>query len=40
MLGIDLGITLLSAENLRTGNGWKWFMRNAQIRRAMPDLFA
>jgi hypothetical protein len=40
VIGIDVGITLLSAENLRTGNVWKWFMRNRQIRRAMPQLFS
>ena len=40
VIGIDVGITLLSTENLRTGNVWKWFMRNRQIRRAMPQLFS
>jgi hypothetical protein len=35
VIGIDLGITLLSAENLRTGNVWRWFMRNQEIPRAM-----
>ena len=35
IIGIDQGITLLSAENLRTGNVWRWFMRNPEIRRAM-----
>jgi hypothetical protein len=35
VLGIDVGITLLSAENLRSGNVWRWFMRNAEIPRAM-----
>jgi hypothetical protein len=30
VIGIDVGITLLSAENLRTGNIWKWFMANAE----------
>ena len=35
VLGLDVGITLLSAENLRTGNLWKWFMRNLEIPRAM-----
>jgi len=35
VLGIDLGITLLSAENLRTGNVWKWFMSNPEPRRAL-----
>ena len=31
VIGIDLGITLLSAENARTGNVWRWFMRNPEI---------
>jgi hypothetical protein len=35
VIGINLGITLVSAENLRTGNVWRWFMRNAEITRAM-----
>jgi hypothetical protein len=35
VLGLDVGITLLSAENLRSGNLWKWFMRNPEIPRAM-----
>jgi len=39
VLGIDVGITLLSAENLRTGKVWNWFMRNRQIKRAMSELF-
>ena len=34
VIGIDIGITLLSAENLRTGNVWKWFMANAEASRA------
>lgn len=34
VIGIDIGITLLSAENLRTGNVWKWFMANAETQRA------
>ncbi|HET8675238.1 MAG TPA: glucoamylase family protein, partial [Blastocatellia bacterium] len=34
-IGIDLGITLLSAENMRSGNVWRWFMRNPEIPRAM-----
>jgi hypothetical protein len=37
VIGIDLGITLLSAENLRTGRVWGWFMRNEEIPRAMRD---
>ena len=35
VIGIDVGITLLSAENMRTGNVWRWFMRNRNIREAM-----
>jgi hypothetical protein len=35
VIGIDLGITLLSAENLRTGSVWRWFMGNAEIPKAM-----
>jgi hypothetical protein len=35
VLGIDAGITLLSAENLRTGNVWKWFMSNVEPERAL-----
>lgn len=35
VIGIDVGITLLSAENLRSGNVWRWFMRNGEIGRAM-----
>jgi hypothetical protein len=40
VLGIDAGITLLSAENLRTGKVWTWFMRNRQIKRAMGEIFS
>jgi hypothetical protein len=35
VVGIDLGITLLSAENLLTGNVWRWFMANPSMQRAM-----
>jgi hypothetical protein len=35
VIGIDVGMTLLSAENLRTGNVWKWFMRNQEIPSAL-----
>lgn len=34
VLGIDLGITLLSAENARTRHVWEWFMRNPEIQKA------
>jgi hypothetical protein len=34
VIGIDLGVTLLSAENLRTGHVWKWFMRSPEMAKA------
>jgi hypothetical protein len=34
-VGIDVGISLLAAENLRSGNIWKWFMANPEVRRGM-----
>jgi hypothetical protein len=34
VIGIDQGITLLSAENLLTGNVWRWFMAHPAIPRA------
>jgi hypothetical protein len=35
VIGIDVGITLLSAENLLTGNIWRWFMSDPAVPRAM-----
>lgn len=35
VIGIDVGITLLSAENLRSGAVWRWFMANKEIGSAM-----
>lgn len=35
VIGIDLGITLLAAENLRSGTVWQWFMRNQEIVRGL-----
>ena len=35
VIGIDVGITLLSAENLRTGKVWDWFMDNPEANRAL-----
>lgn len=34
-LGIDLGISIMMAENLRTGFAWNYFMRNPEIPHAM-----
>jgi hypothetical protein len=35
VIGIDVGITLLMAENIRTGFVWERFMKNDEMRRAM-----
>jgi len=34
-LGIDQGISVLMAENLRSGFVWHYFMKNGEVRRAM-----
>ncbi|MBV8073279.1 MAG: hypothetical protein JO270_25505 [Acidobacteriaceae bacterium] len=38
VVGIDLGISLLSMENLLTGNVWRWFMRNQYVQSAMERI--
>ena len=38
VIGINEGIVLLSAENLRTENVWRWFMQNTEIPRAMQRI--
>jgi hypothetical protein len=35
VVGIDTGITMLMAENLRTGFVWETFMKNPEARRGM-----
>lgn len=35
VIGIDVGITLVMAENLRSGLVWQSFMRAPEVRRAM-----
>ena len=35
VIGIDTGITLLMAENLRTGFVWDTFMKSPEARRGM-----
>jgi hypothetical protein len=35
VVGIDTGITLLMAENLRTGLIWKTFMQSPEVQRAL-----
>lgn len=39
VVGIDVGITLLSAENLRSGRVWHWFNRSSDVQRATEQLF-
>ena len=38
VLGIDLGITMLMAENHRTGLVWKTFMKNPEAQSAMQKV--
>ena len=38
VIGIDVGISLLSIENLLTGNVWRWFMRNQYIQSGMDRV--
>ena len=35
VIAIDVGITLLSAENLRTGTIWRWFTANPEVPAAL-----
>jgi hypothetical protein len=35
VIGINVGIILLSAENARSENVWRWFMLNPEIPRAL-----
>jgi hypothetical protein len=39
VLGIDQGVTLLSAENLRSRQVWKWFMASPVIQRGTGKVF-
>jgi hypothetical protein len=34
-MGLDVGITQLSAENLRHESVWRWFMENPEPQRAV-----
>ena len=38
VIGIDLGITLLSAENLRSSRVWSWFMQNPEVVSALDRV--
>jgi hypothetical protein len=37
MIGIDVGITMLMAENARTGFVWETFMKNPEAQRGMKN---
>jgi hypothetical protein len=37
VVGIDTGITMLMAENLRTGFVWETFMKSAEAQRGMAN---
>ena len=39
VVGIDVGIMLLSAENLRSRKVWDWFGQSPDIQRAMKQIF-
>ena len=38
VIGINAGIILLSAENMRTGKVWLWFMQNREIPLALERV--
>ena len=38
ILGIDQGISVLMAENLRSGFMWEYFMKNREITHAMSEV--
>lgn len=35
VIGIDVGVTMLMAENHRTGFVWELFMKNEEVQRSM-----
>lgn len=35
VIGIDLGIAMLSSENLRSESVWHWFMRDIEIKKGL-----
>ncbi len=38
VLGIDLGITMVMAENARSGLVWSTFMKNKEMQGAMAKV--
>jgi len=39
VVGVNVGIMLLSAENLRSGRVWRWFGQSRDVQRAMRQIF-
>ena len=35
VVGIDVGISLLSLDNLQTGNTWRWFMHSPYVQNGL-----
>ena len=38
VIGIDVGVTMLMAENQRTGLNWNTFMKNTEAQSAMQKV--
>jgi hypothetical protein len=38
VIGINVGIILLSSENMRSGNIWRWFMQNRELPLALNKV--
>jgi len=38
VIGINAGIILLSTENMRTQNIWRWFMQNRELPLALQRV--
>lgn len=38
VIGINVGIILLSAENMRSGDVWRWFMQNPEAPQALQRI--
>jgi hypothetical protein len=38
VIGIDVGVSMLMAENLRSGFVWRTFMKNPEVQRAMERV--
>ena len=38
IIGIDQGISVVMAENLRTGFAWQYFMKNREVVHALNEV--